>query len=936
MKIDVVQEAKTLFPKSLGLSPWLSRAIERESLAECLINFCNSPIHQWDLSARLIWHQQKFSTEDLPLALRRLRNEHFALCMVRDVEFSAPLHEIVSAMTRFAEFAILTIHNFAKSSLMPRFGVPRNTEGQEIELHIVGMGKLGGGELNVSSDIDLIFLYPEEGESDGEKKISTDEYFTRMGKKIINGLNDINAEGQVFRVDMRLRPHGDSGPLVCSFDMFENYLIRDGREWERYAWIKGRLLIGNQEKNLQSLVQPFVFRKYLDFTAMESMFDLHRQIREQVKSKAMIGNIKLGVGGIREIEFIAQLMQLMRGGRRPELRQKPTCVVLHALAKAGFLSSQQAETLIQHYEFLRRLEHRLQYQEDQQTQTLPLDSLQIKGIAESLSLTLEAFQSHLSAIQNYVSQEFTAMFSKETSSLKPTAVETSESLSEALPPIASTQTLDCLWPIYEDDASFSSSELREVLTAHRLHPHLIDDLLAQARHSRVRHLRDQPKMDHAMLVRYILQSAKRLNTRQSVETNDFQTGDWLVRRSLNMLVVLARRPSYLRLLAHSQASLDRLLRFLSASRWGADFLAQHPFLLDDLLDPRLLEQSFHRATFAEQLRAGINDSMDAGEQMNVLRESHHAEIFRLLAQDLEGLLTVEILSDHLSDLADEILTVTLSQCWKQQRSRHRDTPQVAIIAYGKLGGKELGYSSDLDLVLIRDTFDEEGAVPYNKLAISLTHWLSASTEAGQLFETDYRLRPDGDAGQLVPTMEGFAEYYRHKAWLWEHQALTRARFCAGNPLIGEQFEALRREILCLPRDALMLRHEINAMRIKMRSAQRIPESQFNLKHSVGGIIDIEFIVQWAVLSYAHHHPDLTRNIGNIALLHRCGELSILPLHLAQDVALAYRDYRRAQHIQRLNDHQKLTLNDPQWHDHAHKVKTLWLKVFGEDSLNIHH
>lgn len=939
------------FPLSTRLSPWLAHRAENRSWVEFLIAHRDVPAHTLNLEERLQFHAQNFSAEDLPKALRRLRQEQFALCLVRDVESQAPLSEIIQAMSRFADFAIRCMHDFARNELIQRFGILRNEHGEEIALHIVGMGKLGGGELNVSSDIDLIFLFPEEGQSDAMlpdgsqgKAIPAEDYLTRLGKKIINSLNDINEEGQVFRVDMRLRPHGDSGPLVMSFDAFEHYLIRDGREWERYAWIKGRLLCGDQEQALNNIVRPFVFRKYLDFTAMESMFTLHRQIREQVEQKYSDHNIKLGRGGIREIEFIAQLMQLMRGGRRPELQQKPTCVILQTLAHGGFMNRTVSESLIAHYDFLRRLEHRLQYQHDQQTQTLPDSTQALTLIAESLGLSLANFRHRLKSLQDEVSEQFTGLFEKDHLRQKSTATILHESPLPAetvLPSIndlvAQPQNfIDQCWVTHWDWHDEHMAErlmaIEENLIHLHLHPSLANDLIDHGKYSRIRALNEAVRHDHTAIIHHALSTASRMNREQKQTENTplqaLKMGDGLLRRMLTLIAHLARRPSYLRLLHHSLPALERLENFLACSAWGADYLCQHPILLDDLLDPRLFEQVFNPAQFAQTLQQGLRG--DVGERMNFLREMHHTETFRLLAQDLQGMHSVEKLSDHLSALADVILQTTLQECWNTQKNRHLDAPKVAIIGYGKLGGKELGYASDLDLVIVRDNEDDYGAVAYHKLAISLTHWLSASTERGVLFETDYRLRPDGEAGQLVPTMAGFADYQKNSAWLWEHQALTRARFCAGDRLLGEQFEYLRHEILSMPRPLPKLTDDIREMREKMRANHPAKAEVFEIKHDEGGLIDIEFIVQWGVLGFAHRHPELTQNLGNIALLAMLGEREILPMNLALSCANAYRDLRKLQHVLRLNHLDSVSIHRQGIAEHRTAVGALWQVVFAQD------
>lgn len=927
-----------LFVNARALSRWFKTYIEKLPNCDFLRNSQNTDINKINLVERFSFYQQHFTAE---IALRKLRQEHFAMCIIRDIEHNAPLSEIISTMTKFAEFVIRTAHDIARIELAERFGYPRLNDGSEAKLHIVGMGKLGGGELNVSSDIDLIFLYPDENdcESDGTKSLSASEYFTRLGKRIIALLDELTEEGRVFRVDMRLRPHGDSGPLACGFNFFENYLYQDGRDWERYAWIKGRLIVGDKNDELQNLIRPFVFRKYLDFSAVTAMHDLHQQIREQVERKEMQGNIKLGRGGIREIEFIAQVYQLMRGGRRAELQIKPTVEVLYVLANLGFLKLEVVQKLEEYYIFLRRLEHRLQYREDAQTQNLPTDTEVMKLICSSMGLTINKFNEYFAKLQNEVSCQFYALFQDEDpNNVKISKINKSEDDNINI----TTTTFSNYWILIEkiviEDTTFTSStnlkshplakEILNYFSQVNIDQQLFDSLINHAKHPRIRTLKDYSKNDHRQLIKNLFAHCFQ-NGYNSVEQKN--NNENLITRFLEILIILARRPSYLKLLTQTPSALTRLFRFLQASSWGAEYLGHHPILLDDLLDPRLLEQNFSRQSFAEQLKQGLRANMDVGEKMNWLRDYHHANVFRLLAQDLEGILSVEKLADHLSDCADEILQTTLDECWQAQKKRSSqnmpETPKVAIIAYGKLGGKELGYASDLDLVIIHDDENSDNFIFYHKTALSLTHWLSSTTETGTVFETDYRLRPDGDAGVMVPSLSGFAQYQKTKSWVWEHQALTRARFCAGDKKIGEKFEKLRREILCMPREREKLKNEIILMREKISATHINKSLLFDIKHDKGGLVDIEFIVQFQVLLNSINFKELTLNKGNIALLLMLGERNLIPDELAKTCSDAYREYRRIQHQCRLNHHKYSRVEKSTVSEYQKAVIKLWQAVF---------
>jgi glutamate-ammonia-ligase adenylyltransferase len=760
------------------------------------------------------------------------------------------------------------------------------------------MGKLGGRELNVSSDIDLIFVYPDDGETDGARPISNFEYFSRLGRSLINAIADVTGDGQVFRVDMRLRPNGDSGPLVCPFDMLENYFLTQGREWERYAWIKARPLTGERWDELEAIRRPFVFRKYLDFGAIDAMRALHAQIRREVAKKDMADNVKLGPGGIREIEFIAQVFQLIRGGRDRSLQIKPTLQVLRLLADGGRLAPDDATELASAYAFLRRLEHRLQYLDDAQTHRLPTTPADQALIAQAMGFSsYDALLVELDDHRQAVSRHFEAVFAD---------------------PNASNHTLDAVWTNMHEQAGAHADELaklgfKDPATA-------CQRLTGIRAGSRYQQLADSAKTRFDALVPRAIEAA--------TKTPD---PDATLARCLDLFEAVSRRAAYLALLLQYPQALEKLAQIAGSSSWAAAYLLRHPVLLDELLDPRLLDTAPDWEAFRTQLDAQLEEvEPDMERQMDLMREAHHAQVFRLLVQDLTGNLRLEHLSDHLTDLADIMLGVALQRVWLKLPKRHIDTPRFAVISYGKLGSRELGYSSDLDIVFLFDDAAPEAAENYSRLATRLNNWLAAQTPAGQLFETDLRLRPNGDSGLIVSSLEAFRQYQSEAAWMWEHQALVRARFSAGDPAVGAQFAAIRREILCRRRDPAKLREEVLAMRNRMLDAHGTKTDQratvFDLKQDPGGLIDVEFIVQALVLGHAWEYPELTANRGNIILLGIAAEKGLVPADLAATVCEAYREYRRLQHALRLNN-AKSQVAPALVAGHVAAVRALWQYVF---------
>ncbi|MDX9836365.1 MAG: bifunctional [glutamate--ammonia ligase]-adenylyl-L-tyrosine phosphorylase/[glutamate--ammonia-ligase] adenylyltransferase [Azoarcus sp.] len=876
-----------------GLSRFLQRMLDsRPWLAESLTASVDRAINDDDMHAFI--NVRGTDEAQLRPTLRHLRTWVICHLIVRDLGGLADLSEVTETMTLLAEVAVRHAHDVLREPLVERYGQPLSPSGWEQELLIIGMGKLGGRELNVSSDIDLIFAYPEDGDTGGKKVISNFEFFERLGKQLIQALADVTEHGQVFRVDMRLRPNGDSGPLVVSFDMLENYFITQGREWERYAWIKARVLAGERWPELERISRPFVFRKYLDFGSINAMRELHAQIRREVARRDRAQNIKLGPGGIREIEFIAQVFQLIRGGRDTDLQVRPTLKVLAGLAERGILATDTVTALSEAYVFLRRLEHRLQYLDDAQTHDLPQSDADCALIARAMGF--DDYAGMLSVLEKHrssVSHHFDAVFAD---------------------PNEEDHSLDSIWAGAEDVELTTPA-----LAALGYH----DPAKAAARLAAIRN-----SARYLQLPNKIRGRLDALMPRVIEAAAGTPGADETLSRGLDLLEGISRRGAYLALLQQYPQALSRVIDLISSSRWAAQYLGRHPILLDELLDDRNLEADPDWARFRAELEAQLDAiEPDMERQMDLMREQHHAQSFRLLTQDIAGLLSVEKLADHLSALADTMVELTIPLCWRKIKIRHRESPAFAVISYGKLGGKELGYASDLDIIFLYDDDAPEAAEVYTRLAQRTNTWLSSQTAAGKLFETDLRLRPNGDSGLIACSLEAFRKYQLESAWVWEHQALTRARFTAGDPELGAAFERIRSEVLRMPRDVGKLRADVLEMREKMRSAHSGKSSQFDLKHDHGGLIDVEFLIQYLVLGYAQTYPELTGNLGNIALLRMAGELGLIPADLAAACGDSYRRLRHLQHRQRLNDlASRVSMQEAE--SARTPVIALWQKVFG--------
>lgn len=916
---------------SLSYSHYLARAAAaRPALAERIAAWAAAPVTRAALDARLdellTQGGQPPSEDALKKALRQLRGEAFGAVAERDLAGRADVAEVTGTMTDLAEAVIQRALALLAAELEAQYGEPRGPSGERLALGVVGMGKLGGRELNVSSDIDLIFVYEDDGETAGGARapISVHEFFTRLGRRLIGVLSEATADGYVFRVDMRLRPNGDSGPLVCSLGMLEEYFYVQGREWERYAWIKGRLVTERASaaarrlaQQLDAIVKPFVYRRYLDFGVIGAIRSLHEQIRQEARRRATMrpdkaDDIKLGRGGIREIEFSAQVFQLIRGGQDAGFRVQPTLAVLRHASASGLITEEVRAGLTHAYLFLRTLEHRLQYRNDAQTHAMPVDPAERAALAASLGFAdYAALIDRLDQHRAFVEAQFDQVFADK---------------ADGGARREDDQAAGCIWSgALADDSADEALVARLAELGFADPAAVLARLQAVWRSSRYAGLPESSRVRFDRVAHRALEAAPGIDAAHRDET---------VVRCFDLLETVGRRGAYLALLTEYPAALRRVLSVLGATRWGGGYLIRHPQLLDELLDDEAIDSPFDWPAFKDALRRRLAAADGAEHQMDLLRHAHQAEVFRILLLDLAGRLSVEHVSDRLSELADAMLDVTIEVVWSQLAKRHRDTPCFAAIAYGKLGGKELGYASDLDLIFLYDDPDERAADVYTTFARRLITWLTTATGAGTLFDIDLRLRPNGEAGLLVTDLDAFRRYQLREgdaantAWVWEHQALTRARYSAGDARIGAAFEAIRVQVLTTPRDAAVLAREIVEMREKVLAGHPNTTERFDLKHDRGGMVDIEFAVQYWVLLHAARHPEMIRNTGNIALLREVSRFGLMSEEEAETVGAAYRTYRKLQHRLRLDGMEKARVEPERVAAERQAVAALWARVFG--------
>jgi glutamate-ammonia-ligase adenylyltransferase len=897
----ITDDSKNLISAALKYSRYAQRLVQGSpALYEDLI----ANLHvAWDASAMeeaLVTSGIQDETS-LKTALRTLRKRVMLRLIARDLSGLSNLDEVMRNATDLAEVTITVSLKYLSGWLAGIYGEAIGEQSDSVQdLIVIGMGKLGGGELNVSSDIDLIFAYCEEGETSGPKHVSNHEYFVMLGKKLIASLNDNTQDGFVFRVDMRLRPYGDSGPLVGSFAMLENYYLTQGREWERYAWIKGRPLCGNAYQELAAILKPFVFRKYLDFGAFSSMRELHAQIRQEVQRKDMYDNIKLGPGGIREVEFIAQVFQLIRGGKDIKLQTRSTRVALDLIEERGLMPVESIQELRNAYTFLRNLEHRLQYLDDAQTQTLPTNEADRRLIAEAMQFSSwDDFYSALTKHRQKVTENFEQVFAA------PHSQQQSHSLTVLWKGgLEQEEALGMLQQLGFKNTEKTGNLLTRLREGNRY---------AQMPES------SRTRFD-ALLPPLIQVTASHANPDETLE------------RVIQILESISRRAAYLALLLEYPQTLKQLAKLCSASPWVTTYLAQHPILLDELLDPRRLQEPLSLSKARSELRE-LLDSMenDTEQQMDVLRHFKQAQQFRLISQDLSGLLKIEDLSDSLSGLADLLLEEIIRLCWQGLRTRHRESPQFAIVGYGKLGGKELGYASDLDIIYLYEDDAPDAPEIYARLGQRINTWLTSVTPAGMLYETDLRLRPNGASGLLVSSIEAFDIYQKTMAWTWEHQAISRARFCAGSSEIGQKFDQIRCNILMQNRDMAKLKHDVMEMRQKMLDSHPNNTQMFDLKHDRGGIIDVEFAVQYLVLAHARAHEGMTKNAGNLALLKYAAQNGLITEEISEKSRSAYRHFRQLQHTLRLQGSEYARISVDEIQSDKDSVTKLWNTIMEIDT-----
>jgi len=981
--VDPMPALDAAYPQVLDASPFLRRALQGEGLVvdgdgaaaarDWLLERACRP---WDESVLQSRYRAHLAAAALPAeaavarALRRTRREQLCTLLMRDAAGLAPLEEVTGAMTALAELAVRELLRAIVPPLAARYGTPLDAEGQPLDLLVLGMGKAGGGELNVSSDLDLIFvcgdvqtLHRADAAAPAAGNIDGQEFFDRLGRSLIAALGAVDDIGFVFRVDMRLRPHGDSGPLVIGLAMLEEYLLREGREWERFAWAKARVISGpvlagdagyaRSCAALDALVQPFVYRKYFDFGAIGAIRDLHRRIANEARraarpsisgapsaaaAAAPVHDVKLGRGGIREIEFLAQTYSVMRGGRDRRLRARGTVATLQTLGRLQLLDPAEARRLVDDYRFLRRLEHALQYREDAQTHRIPEEAPARTAVARLLGMaSAAALLERYRQVSEEVARSFDGLFpAGQPAALAPDLAPGGAALAAA-DEIDAARLQACGFA----DPPASAERLRRLFESPRL------AAMSPAARAAVGRL----AVDAVRLI------AAGAATPDPAAAAGSAGADELLLRWIRLIEVIGRRSTYFALLVEYPRAHERVLRLLGAGGWPTEYLLRHPILLDELIDPRpdrfaggpALDDlppvpgaaEPYWAPWVEEVRGQLHDAAgDMERQMNILRDAHHAQVFRLLLADLGGALQLEHLADHLSALADGVLALALEGAWRSlDASPDHAAPRLAIVAYGKLGGRELGYASDLDLAFVYDegadpVAAERNAALATQLVRRLLTWLTSATSSGLLFEIDLRLRPNGNAGLLVTPMAAFERYQAnadgHGAWIWEHQALTRARACAGDPQLGAAVERIRAQVLARPRDPLALAAEVVAMRRRMLEGHANRSGRYDLKHDRGGMVDIEFVVQFLVLAHARREPALLANRGNIALLAVAAELGYIAPELARDAAAAYRRYRRLQHALRLDGQQQARIARDRVDREIASVLHLWRTVLGTD------
>ena len=851
---------ENLFLCTLNFSNW-ARGIYHQYSKNNLLLDPRTPITK----EHLIEHRKKQwkslenpSNKNIYTDLRQYRNSCMLSIMTRDLLNLSSFEENLSSISFLAEICIQIAYDHSILVESEKFGVPTNKKGNRSDLLIIAMGKLGGYELNPSSDVDLIFVHDENGATvpinSSGVVIENSQFFSKVIKRIFNVLSLTTSDGYVFRVDLRLRPHGNFGPDSMSIDALKTYFFTNAQDWERFAWIKSRIINSYfpKKKNefekitekLNTLKNQFIYKPFLDFESVSSLRRLNEKIKihhnssDEKKTPSYFFNVKLENGGIRDIEFLIQVQQLIRGGKHKSLRSQSTIKSLQELSRLDFISLKDEIEVFEAYKFWRSLEHRIQYEFNSQSHTIKIDALEkvsksmrMKGPFE-LKRMIRKHQKNINSILNK------SLNIKQNKASKP----------------------------YKNVKKFENPEL--------------------------------------------------------LSTSPFN----------ELISSLKVKPQYSKMLEEYPSILKKIYTVSTESIWINNYIKKHPSVLDELLKETFVTNPIDFKKIKKNLNIQLNFAhenikVDFENQINILREVHHANLFRLLVQDSEKKWNIQELSEQLSDLADIILDTTLSCVLKTLDSRHEIKPDIAIIAFGKLGSKELGFASDLDLIFLTKHLNENQQSLYFKVIKRFISWLSLSTSSGNLFNIDLRLRPNGNSGLLVTSLNSFFEYQSKKAWLWEHQAVSRSRFCGGNKIIGNEFEKIRENILEKKRNTANLLEEIIAMRRKISDSHTNTTELFDIKYDRGGMVDIEFIVQTIVLRYSYTYKSFSKNIGNINLLHDFAKKKVLPSQMIKKVAKIYAQYRTVQHNFRLKGINSVKVEHAKFANERICVNKLWDIVF---------
>lgn len=853
--------------------------------------------------------------EALNRQLRQQRNKQMARIAIRDLMSLAPLKEVMRDVSDLAEALVNSALDWHYEQFCSRYGTPIGAEsGEPQKMIIIGMGKLGGHELNFSSDIDLIFVYPEQGETQGvERTISNEQFFVRLGQALNKSLVDYTEDGFVYRVDMRLRPFGEAGPLAISFTGIEHYYELHGRAWERYALIKARALTGDKKQadHLFSILKPFIYRRYVDFSAMESLRELKRMIMVEVKKKGMEQNIKLGPGGIREVEFIAQAFQLVHGGRNRGLQCRQLMPTLDYLLSSGHLEQGEHEGLMAAYIFLRRAENRLQEWNDQQTHDLPKDDNQQMVLANSMGFKDYAeFMEQLNSHRAFVSEQFDAVFtlgvvSDQTSSMSKVWLSPFET-KEDLGGIEIEQSEGFLKQMHDfkEGRTFSRLGNDGVERLNALMPLLLTELIRQG------------------------------------------YSDAALGRVLRVVENVLQRSVYLVLLKESSQALRNLIKLVEVSPWLTDMLVKYPALMDQLLDERTLYAPLELDSLNREVKEVLADAGDDEEHfMEQIRQWKHAQIFRVAAADITGHVPIMKVSDYLTWTAEAVLNGVVDFAWQLMISRYgipegltEERNPFLVVGYGKVGGIELGYSSDLDIVLLYQGLSPSGSatnargrqtgnsVFFVRMGQKVISLMTTLMPAGVLYEVDTRLRPNGASGMMVSDFEGYKSYIENQAWNWEHQAFTRARAVVGDEQSRQAFDIFRLGFLEKKRDVETVKRDVVEMRQKM--AETLDKSSgdlFDLKQGSSGIVDIEFMTQYLVLAFAHDYPALAKYSDNIRILETVKEAGLLTSEQVDALIHAYKTYRSKYHRVSLQNQEPI-VEQSCYHAEREAVKVIWQQL----------